>query len=65
MAARNYDIGRLAGRQAEKILVEGIKPGDLPVAEMTNFAVVINMGVAKKIKRFPTIDLLQIAETVN
>ena len=65
VAARYYDIGRLAGRQAEKILVEGIKPGDLPVAEMTNFAVVINMGVAKKIKRFPTIDLLQIAETVN
>lgn len=65
VAARYYDIGRLAGRQAEKILVEGIKPGDLPVAEMTDFAVVINMGVAKELKRFPPIDLLQIAETVN
>ncbi len=65
VAARYYEIGRLAGRQAEKILVDGIKPGDLPVAQMTDFAVVINMGVAKKLKLFPPIDLLQVAETVN
>ncbi len=65
VAARYYDVGRLAGQQAEKILIGKIAPGDLPVLRMTDFAVVINMGVAKKLKLFPPMDLLQMAETVN
>ncbi len=65
VAARYYDVGRLAGAQAEKILVEGTTPGDLPVARMTDFAVVINIGVASKLKLFPPLELLQVAETVN
>lgn len=65
VAARYYDVGRLAATQAEKILVGGEVPGELPVARMTDFAIVINMQVARKLKRFPPIDLLQIAETVN
>lgn len=65
VAARYYEIGRLAGRQAERILVEGNKPGDLAVAQMTKFAVVINMNAARRLKKFPPISLLQIAETVD
>ena len=65
VSARYYDVGNLAGEQAEKILVSAVAPGDLPVARMTNFAVVINMEVARKLKLFPPLDLLQIAETVN
>ena len=65
VAARYYDVGRLAGMQAEKILVRRMAAGDLPVLRMKDFAVVINMNVAKKLKRFPPLDLLQIAETVN
>ena len=65
VAARYYDVGRLAGGQAEKILVGGVAPGDLPVVRMTDFAVVINMDVARKLKLFPPLDLLQVAETVN
>ena len=65
VAARYYDVGRLAGRQALKILVEGAKPGDLAVARMTNFAIVINIDVAKKLNLFPPLDLLHVAETVN
>ena len=40
MAARYFDVGRLAATQAEKILVGGATPGDLPVARMTDFAFV-------------------------
>ncbi len=65
VAARYTDVGRLAGMQAEKILAGGATPGDLAVARMTDFAFVINMDVAKKLKLFPPLDLLQIAETVN
>lgn len=65
VAARYYDVGRLAGVQAEKILVRGVIPGELPVAPMTEFAVVINMRVAKALRIFPPMRLLQIAETVE
>lgn len=64
VAARYYDVGRLAGAQAEHILA-GTTPGDLPVAWMTEFAVVINLEVAKALSLFPPMGLLQIAETVN
>src|SRR3546814_17180076 len=50
VAARYYDVGRLAGGQAEKILVEGMSAVALPVAQMTNFAIVINMDVARKLQ---------------
>lgn len=65
IAARYEDVGRLAARQAELILVDGVRPGDLPVARMTNFAFVINMRVAKKLGLFPPIELLQVAETIE
>ena len=65
VAARYAEVGRLAGAQAEKILRDGATAGSLPIAHMTRFAVVINMQVAKKLKLFPPLDLLQIAETVN
>jgi len=65
VAARYADVGRLAGQQAEKILVGGVKAGSLPVLRMKKFAVVINMPVAKKLNFIPPLDLLQIAETVN
>lgn len=65
VAARDYDVGRLAATQAGKILFDGATPGDLPVARMTDFAIVINMDVARKLKLFPPLDLLQVAETVN
>ncbi|MCB1956597.1 MAG: ABC transporter substrate-binding protein [Rhodocyclaceae bacterium] len=65
VAARYYDVGRLAGEQARHILKEGATPGQLPVARMTRFAITINMGVAKQLKKIPPIDLLQVAEIVH
>lgn len=65
VAPRYRDIGRLAGGQAERILVDRQRAGDLPVARMTDFAVVINMKTARKLRAFPPLSLLQVAETVN
>lgn len=65
VAARYHDVGRLAGMQAERILVGQAEPGDLPVLRMTDFAVVINLEVAKELELFPPMGLLQVAETVN
>lgn len=65
VAASYYEVGRLAGRQVEKILLDGARPGDLPVARMTEFAVTVNLSMAKDIGLFPPVSLLQIAEVVE
>ena len=65
IAARYYDIGLLAGEQAQKILVDGASPGDLPVVSITDFAYVVNMAVARKLDLFPSVEILQVAETVQ
>jgi ABC-type uncharacterized transport system substrate-binding protein len=65
IAARYQDVGRLAGQLAERILIDGETPGDIPVAHVTDFAYVINMDVARKLNLFPPVEILQFAETVN
>lgn len=65
VAPRYRDVGRLAGMQAERILTEGRQGGELPVLQMRDFAVVINMQVARTLRLFPPLPLLQVAETVN
>ncbi len=65
IAADNHDVGRLAGQQAEKILFQGATPGDLPVKAMTKFAYVVNMDAARRLNMYPTVSILQVAETVN
>jgi ABC-type uncharacterized transport system substrate-binding protein len=65
VAARYKDVGALAGQQAESILIGKIKPGDLPILSVDQYAYVINMTTARKLNMFPSIELLQIAETVE
>ncbi|MEH6631254.1 MAG: ABC transporter substrate-binding protein [Halopseudomonas aestusnigri] len=65
VAAREYDVGLLAGEQISKILVDGIKPGDLSVRSVDQYAYVINMNTAKKLKLFPPVAIMQIAEIVE
>lgn len=65
VAARYYDVGQLAGEQAKAILVDGKSPADLPVRSVANYAYLINMGTARKLKMFPSVAILQFAETVN
>lgn len=65
VAARYADVGRLAGRQALRMLREQVPESGLPVAQATEFAVVINLASARTIGAIPPVDLLQVAETVN
>ena len=65
IAARYEDVGALAARQAVSILVDGKKPGDLPVLTVDQYAYVVNMTTAKKLNMFPSVEILQIAETVE
>ena len=65
IAARYEDVGAIAGRQAKSILVDGKKPGDLPVLSVDKYAYVVNMTTARKLDMFPSVEILQIAETVD
>ncbi|NCF82603.1 MAG: ABC transporter substrate-binding protein [Proteobacteria bacterium] len=65
IAARYQDVGALAGRQAKSILVDGKKPGGLPVLSVDQYAYVVNMTTAKRLNMFPSVEILQFAETVE
>jgi putative ABC transport system substrate-binding protein len=65
VAARDYDVGRLAARQASKVLVDGSQPGDLPVLAMEEFAYLVNMRVANQLNLFPPVEFLQFVEKVE
>lgn len=65
VATRYEDVGRLAAEQALRILKDGATPGDLPLAQATEFAYVVNMNVARELDRFPPFAFMQVAETVG
>lgn len=65
VAARDYDVGKLAGQQVRKILVEGARPGSLPVLGIEQFAYQVNMRVAKALNLYPPIEFLQFVEKIE
>lgn len=65
VAARYYDVGRLAGRQVAAILLDGKLPGSLPVAKMDEFALTINLSFAREIGVWPPVDMLEFADVVE
>ena len=65
VSAQEYDVGRLAAQQAEKILFDGLKPGEIPVARMTEFLYLVNMAIARQLDLLPPAEFLEFADTVK
>ena len=65
LVSRYYLIGKLAGAQAERILVGGEQPEEIPVASLARFALLIRMPVALQLGIYPPLDLLRIAQVVS
>ena len=65
LVSKYYLIGKLAATQAERILVEGEQPEDLPVASLAQFALLIRMPVALRLGIYPPLDLLRVAQVVQ
>ena len=59
-----YLVGKLAGAQAERILVGGQSPEGIPVASLGRFSLVIRMSVALELEIYPPLDLLRVAQVV-
>ena len=60
-----YNVGRLAGYQAERILRDGVDPGELDVVGLDRFSVVVNMDTARELELYPPMLLLRFAEVVS
>jgi putative ABC transport system substrate-binding protein len=65
LVSRYYLIGKLAGAQAERILVNGENPEQIPVASLARFALLIRMPVAVQLGIYPPMELLPIAQVVE
>ena len=62
--SRYYLVGKLAGAQAERILVDGEPPEDLPVRSLGRFSLVIRMSVALELGIYPPLGLLRVAQVM-
>jgi len=60
-----YILGKLTAKQAETILVAGKRPQDLPVARLSRFSLILNVGVALASDAIPPMNVLRIAEIVD
>ena len=60
-----YNVGQLAGYQAERVLREGAVPGELEVLGLDRFSVVVNMDAARALGLYPPMLLLRFAEVVS
>lgn len=65
LASAYYNVGQLAGFQAERILADGQRPGDLEVLGLDRFSVLINIETAKTLERYPPMLLMRYAEIVG
>ena len=65
VASRYYSVGKLAGFQAKKILVDNAAPIDLPITQLSRYSYVVNMETARKLRLYPPISLLRYAEVVE
>ena len=65
LAAAYYNVGRLAGYQAEEILARGKTPGDMEVLGLDRFTVLVNIDTARELELYPPMLLLRYAEIVG
>lgn len=65
LANAYYNVGQLAGRQAERILVDGAVPGDLDIVGLDRFTVLVNIDTAAELDMYPPMLLLRYAEIIG
>lgn len=62
---RYYTVGQLTATLAEKILVHGVRPHDLPIEAPKNFSFLVNLDAARTLQRYPPMKVLRIAEIIE
>lgn len=62
---RYHTVGQLTAAQAERILVQGVAPSQIPIEAPPHFTLIVNMRVANRLKLYPPMRVLKIAEIVK
>ncbi|MEW5422382.1 ABC transporter substrate-binding protein [Amorphus sp. 3PC139-8] len=65
LISRYYSLGQLTAYKAEQILVEGVGPEDIPIETLKRFSLIINMPLARKLKLYPPLAMLNYAEVIT
>jgi putative ABC transport system substrate-binding protein len=60
-----YAAGQFAAFKAEQILSGQKKAGEVPIDTLARFTYLINIATARRLKRYPPLDLLRFAEAVG
>ena len=64
LISRYYSVGQLAGSKAYAILAEGQAAGNIAVETLKRFSLLVNMQVARELRLYPPIDMLNYAEVI-
>lgn len=65
LVSRYEQVGRLAALKARAMLVEHKTPAELPVETLERFAYLIRLPVARRLQRYPPLQLLRYAEIIK
>lgn len=60
-----FTVGRFAGYKAERILVDGEPPGDIPIETLARFTFLVNLETMRRLQHYPPVTVLQFAEVVD
>ena len=64
LVSRYYSVGAFTGFKAEQILRQGRTPETIPVETLTRMSFLVRMDSARRLRSFPPVGLLRVAETV-
>jgi putative ABC transport system substrate-binding protein len=62
---RYYTVGQLTAAKAEQILVQKVKPADIPIDAPRRLSILINMPVVRQLGLYPPMTLLELAEILD
>ena len=65
LISRYYSLGQLTAYKAEQILVDGVAPEAIPIETLKRFSLIINMPLARELKLYPPLAMLNYAEVIT
>lgn len=60
-----YNLGQFCAYKAERILVHGVRPQDIPFETLKRFSYMIRREAAREVDHYPPINLLNMAEMLR
>lgn len=65
LVSRYYSLGQLTAYKAEQILLGGVDPASIPVETLQRFALIINMPLARRMRLYPPLAMLNYANILT